>query len=170
MFNYSPEEDLYFRLGTSDRRSIEEDGKDVSDAAKARLLVQKLGSVEHHNSGLDQTKEPKELSFEATANSFQSLCARWSKIMRKSMLSGAMEQTRRSVKGKTEATSMSVAQAKKMNKSCTELDAYEDAILRSNATITIWVMRSPRSKPMVVAPLQGSWRRKRSKPAARKTD
>ncbi|KAI1693837.1 hypothetical protein Ddc_22511 [Ditylenchus destructor] len=55
---------------------FEEDGKDVSDAAKARLLVQKLGTAEHRKY-LDsiKPKEPKELSFEASVKQLMSLFA-----------------------------------------------------------------------------------------------
>ncbi|KAI1703004.1 hypothetical protein DdX_15157 [Ditylenchus destructor] len=85
IFNYSPEEDLDFQAWYKRYGALfEEDGKDVSDAAKARLLVQKLGSVEHHKF-LDsiKPKEPKELSFEATVKQLQSLFApAVSKVMR----------------------------------------------------------------------------------------
>ncbi|KAI1706700.1 hypothetical protein DdX_12911 [Ditylenchus destructor] len=85
IFNYSPEEDLDFQAWHKRYGALfEEDGKDVSDAAKARLLVQKLGSVEHHKF-LDsiKPKEPKELSFEATVKQMQSLFApAVSKVMR----------------------------------------------------------------------------------------
>ncbi|KAI1722303.1 hypothetical protein DdX_04615 [Ditylenchus destructor] len=82
IFNYSPEEDLDFQAWYKRYGALfEEDGKDVSDAAKARLLVQKLGSVEHHKF-LDSIK-PKELSFEATVKQLQSLFApAVSKVMR----------------------------------------------------------------------------------------
>ncbi|KAI1698075.1 hypothetical protein DdX_18121 [Ditylenchus destructor] len=46
LFNYLPEEDLYFQVWYKRYGEIfEEDGKEVSDPAKARLLVQKLGTT-----------------------------------------------------------------------------------------------------------------------------
>ncbi|KAI1703582.1 aspartyl protease domain-containing protein [Ditylenchus destructor] len=77
VFNYLPEEDLVFqtwykRYGTL----FEEDGKDVSDAARTRLLVQKLGASEFHKfCDSIKPKEPKDLDFAATIKELQALFA-----------------------------------------------------------------------------------------------